>query len=147
MIRETARDFARKEIAPKAKELDETGRFPTELIEQLSQMGFMGMMVPEKYGGSGLDSLSYVIALEEICAGCASTGVIMSVNNSLVCAPIVGFGTEEQKQKYLVPLAKGEKLGCFALSEPSTGSDAGALKTTARREGDHYIINGSKNFI
>lgn len=147
MILDTAREFAKREVAPKAKELDETGRFPKELIEQLAGMGFMGMMVPEEFGGAGLDTLSYVIALEEISAGCASTGVIMSVNNSLVCAPLMNFGSAEQKKKYLTPLAKGEKLGCFALSEPGNGSDAAALKTTAKLQGDHYILNGSKNFI
>jgi butyryl-CoA dehydrogenase len=147
MIQQTAREFSRREIAPKAKELDETGRFPAELIKQLAEMGFMGMMVPEEYGGAGMDTLSYILALEEICAGCASTGVIMSVNNSLVCAPLVMFGTEEQKKKYLAPLAKGEKLGCFALSEPGSGSDAAALKTVARRDGAHYVLNGTKNFI
>ncbi|MBI3542709.1 MAG: acyl-CoA dehydrogenase family protein, partial [Deltaproteobacteria bacterium] len=147
MIRDTARDFARKEIAPKAKELDETGRFPAELVSQLATMGFLGMMVPEQYGGAGFDTLSYVIAMEEISAGCASTGVIMSVNNSLVCSPLLTYGTEEQKQKYLAPLAKGEKLGCFGLSEPASGSDAAAMKTTARREGEHYVLNGTKNFI
>src|SRR6516164_2492632 len=103
MILQTAREFSRREIAPKAKELDETGRFPAELIKQLAEMGFMGMMVPEQYGGAGMDSMSYIIALEEICSGCASTGVIMSVNNSLVCAPILMFGSEEQKKKFLTP--------------------------------------------
>lgn len=147
MIREAAREFSRKEVAPKAKELDETGRFPTELIAQLAEMGFMGMMVPDQYGGAGMDTLSYAIAMEEISAGCASTGVIMSVNNSLVCSPLLAFATEEQKQKYLVPLAKGRKLGCFALSEPANGSDAVALRTTVRREGDYYVLNGTKNFI
>ncbi|MBI3556895.1 MAG: acyl-CoA dehydrogenase [Deltaproteobacteria bacterium] len=147
LIREAAREFARKEIAPKAKEIDANGRFPTEIIAQLGSMGFMGMMIPEQYGGAGMDTLSYVIAMEEIAAGCASTSVIMSVNNSLVCSPIVSYGSEAQKKKYLTSLAKGEKLGCFALSEPSSGSDAASLRTVARREGDHYIINGSKNFI
>lgn len=147
MILDTARDFARREVAPKAKELDETGRFPAEIVAQLSEMGFMGMMVPEEYGGAGLDALSYAIALEEISAGCASTGVIMSVNNSLACYPIQAFGTDEQKKKYLPAMATGKRLGCFALSEPASGSDAGALRTVAKREGDHYILNGTKNFI
>jgi len=110
-------------------------------------MGFMGMYVPEEYGGAGLDTLSYILALEEVCAGCASTGVIMSVNNSLVCSPLLKFGSEEQKKKYLVPLAQGKKLGCFALSEPGNGSDAAALRTTAKKDGDFYILNGTKNFI
>ncbi|MEW6057591.1 MAG: acyl-CoA dehydrogenase [Bdellovibrionota bacterium] len=147
MIRDTAREFSRREIAPKAKEIDETGRYPKEIVEQLAGMGFMGMMVPEQYGGAGLDALAYSIAMEEISAGCASTGVIMSVNNSLVCAPLLEFGTEEQKKKYLTPLAKGEKLGCFALSEPASGSDAAGLKTIAKKEGDTYVLNGTKNFI
>jgi butyryl-CoA dehydrogenase len=147
MIRDTAREFARKEILPKAKELDETGRFPKEIIEQLSAMGFMGMMVSEENGGAGMDALSYVLAMEEISAACASTGVIMSVNNSLVCAPLQMFASAEQKKKYLAPLAQGKMLGCFALSEPGNGSDAAAMKTTARKEGDYYVLNGTKNFI
>ena len=147
MIRESAEDFARREVAPKAAELDQTGRFPKEIIEQLASMGFMGMMVPEQYGGAGLDSMSYAIAMEIISAACASTGVIMSVNNSLVCAPINSYGSEEQKLKYLQPLAQGKKLGCFALSEPGNGSDAAALRTTAVRDGDYYILNGTKNWI
>ncbi|MBI2605572.1 MAG: acyl-CoA dehydrogenase [Deltaproteobacteria bacterium] len=147
MIRESAREFARREIAPKAKELDETGRYPKEIIEKLSEMGFMGVMVPEQYGGAGLDALSYAIAMEEVSAGCASTGVIMSVNNSLVCSPVVKFGDEAQKKRYLPPLASGKRLGCFALSEPGNGSDAAAMRTAARRDGDHYVLNGTKNFI
>ena len=146
-IRNAAREFAKKEIQPKAKEIDETGRFPTELVKELGNMGFMGMYVPEEYGGAGVDTLSYILALEEVCAGCASTGVIMSVNNSLVCSPLLKFGSEEQKKKYLVPLAQGKKLGCFALSEPGNGSDAAALRTTAKKDGDFYILNGTKNFI
>ena len=147
MIQDTAREFSRREIAPKAKELDETGRYPKEIIAQLAEMGFMGMMVPEEYGGAGLDTLSYAIAMEEISAGCASTGVIMSVNNSLVCAPLLAYGNEDQKKKYLTPLAQGKKLGCFALSEPGNGSDAAAMRTTAKKEGEFYILNGTKNFI
>lgn len=147
MILDTAREFGRREVAPKAAELDETGRFPKEIVDQLGEMGFLGMMVSEEYGGAGMDSLSYAIAMEEISKACASTGVIMSANNSLVCAPLEWFGSDEQKRKYLTPLAQGKRLGCFALSEPGNGSDAAALKTVARREGDHYILNGSKNFI
>lgn len=147
MILETARDFATKQIAPVAHELDQTGRFPKELVQQLGEMGFMGMMVPEEHGGAGLDSLSYAIAMEVISSACASTGVIMSVNNSLVCAPIEKYGSAEQKKKFLEPLASGKKLGCFALSEPGNGSDAVALRTVAKRDGDHYIINGTKNWI
>jgi alkylation response protein AidB-like acyl-CoA dehydrogenase len=147
MIRNVAREFAEKEIKPVASRLDIDGKFPTELVQKLGELGFMGIFVPEKYGGSGMDTLSYVLALEEICKACASTGVIMSVNNSLVCDPILSFGTEEQKRRYLVPLAKGEKIGCFSLSEPAAGSDAGSIRTTATRDGNYYIINGTKNWV
>ncbi len=146
-IYESAHEFASKEIAPKAKELDETGRFPTEIVEQLGKMGFMGMVVPEEFGGAGLDYMSYAIAIEEISKGCASTGVIMSVNNSLACFPIYQFGSEEQKVKFLKPLAQGLKLGCFGLSEPGNGSDAAGMRTSIKREGDYYVLNGTKNFI
>lgn len=145
---EASRNFSNDVIKPRAKEIDENGTFPAEIIQSLGEMGFMGMTVPDVYGGAGFDSLSYVIAMEEISAGCASTGVIMSVNNSLVCAPLLAFANEEQKRRYLVPLAKGEKLGCFALSEPANGSDAVGLKTTIRKDSDgNYILNGTKNFI
>src|SRR5690349_14118399 len=115
MLIEQVRSFAQSEIAPKAKELDETGRFPTELVKQLAEMGLMGMMVPEKWGGAGMDAVSYAMAMEEIAAACASTAVVMSVNNSLVCWPITAYGTDQQKERFLTPLARGEKLGCFAL--------------------------------
>jgi butyryl-CoA dehydrogenase len=147
LIQKTARDFARGEVAPRAKEIDEQHRFPAELVRQLAELGFMGMAVPEAYGGADLDTLSYVLAMEEISAACASTGVIMSVQNSLVCDPLLKFGSEEQKREYLAPLARGEKLGCFALSEPEAGSDAAAQRTVARLDGDHYVVNGVKNFI
>jgi butyryl-CoA dehydrogenase len=147
MIRDVARDFAESEIKPIAGKLDKEGKFPVELVKKLGELGFMGIFVPEEYGGSGMDTFSYVLALEEICKACASTGVIMSVNNSLVCEPILRFGTEEQKKKYLIPLAKGGKLGCFSLSEPAAGSDAGSIRTTAVRKGDYYIINGTKNWV
>ena len=147
LIKQTAREFARREVAPKAAEIDEQHRYPEELVRQMAELGFMGVAVPDEYGGAGMDNLSYVLAMEEISAGCASTGVIMSVNNSLVCDPILKFGDEQQKQEFLTPLAGGEKLGCFALSEPDAGSDAAAQKTIARRDGDHYIIEGVKNFI
>jgi butyryl-CoA dehydrogenase len=147
IILQTARDFARREISPVAAEIDANHRYPEEIVRQLADLGFMGVAVPEEYGGAGMDNLCYVLAMEEISAACASTGVIMSVNNSLVCDPILAFGTEEQKKEYLTPLAKGEKLGCFALSEPEAGSDAAAQKTVARRDGDHYVIEGVKNFI
>jgi butyryl-CoA dehydrogenase len=147
MIRELARDFAENEIKPIAAELDREGRFPAGLVRKMGELGFMGIFVPEQYGGSGMDTLTYVLALEEVCRACASTGVIMSVNNSLVCEPIYRFGNEEQKKNYLPPLAKGEKLGCFSLSEPAAGSDAGGLKATAKRDGKYYVINGTKNWI
>ncbi len=147
MIQETARNFAQKEVLPKAAELDETGRFPDELVRQMAELGFMGVAVPEEYGGAGMDNVCYAIAMEEIARACASTAVIMSVNNSLACDPILKFGTEEHKKKYLVPLAAGKTLGCFGLTEPGAGSDAGSQKTTAVRQGDHYIVNGTKNFI
>ncbi|MBI2485789.1 MAG: acyl-CoA dehydrogenase [Deltaproteobacteria bacterium] len=147
MIRDVARDFAENEIKPVAAELDRQGKFPTELVKKMAELGFMGIFVPEDYGGSGMDTFSYVLALEEICKACASTGVIMSVNNSLVCEPILRFGTEEQKREYLTPLARGEKLGCFSLSEPAAGSDAGSIRTTAIRKGDYYVVNGTKNWV
>jgi butyryl-CoA dehydrogenase len=147
MILETARDFASGVVKPKAKEIDETGKFPVDIIKQLAELGFMGMMVPQEYGGAGLDTVSYVIAMEEISSACASTGVIMSVNNSLVCDPIMRYGSEEQKRNYLTPLARGEKLGCFALSEPNAGSDAARQQTIAVQDGDFFILNGTKNFI
>jgi len=146
-VQRTAREFAKKEILPLARKIDEEEYFPKEIIKKLAEMGFMGMMVPEKYGGAGFDTISYVLAMEEISAACASTGVIMSVNNSLVCDPLMRYGTEEQKMKYLVPLAKGELLGCFCLSEPDCGSDAAGLRTTARKEGNEYILEGTKNFV
>jgi butyryl-CoA dehydrogenase len=147
MLIDQVRAFARGEVAPKAKELDETGRFPTELVKQLGEMGLMGMMVPEEYGGAGMDVVSYAMCMEEIAAACASTAVIMSVNNSLSCYPVLAFGTEEQKKKWLTPMAKGEKLGCFALSEPGAGSDPGGLKCTAKKVPGGYQIHGTKNWI
>jgi butyryl-CoA dehydrogenase len=147
LIQQTARDFSRGEVAPRAAKIDEEHRYPEELVAKMAELGFMGVGVPEAYGGAGMDTFSYVLALEEISAGCASTGVILSVQNSLVCDPILKFGTEEQKQKHLAPLARGEKIGCFALSEPDAGSDAAAQKTIARRDGDGYLIEGVKNFI
>ena len=147
MIREMAQSFAQKEVLPKAAELDETGRFPEELVRQLAGLGLMGVAVPEEYGGAGMDNICYAIAMEEIARACASTAVILSVNNSLACAPILTFGSEEQKRKYLVPLASGEHLGCFGLTEPEAGSDAGSQKTSAVRTGSHYVLNGTKNFI
>lgn len=147
MIQETARQFAHDELASSADERDEKEIFPHEQIKKLGELGFMGMMVPEQYGGAGLDTLSYVIAIEEVSKVDASCGVIMSVNNSLVCYGLTKHGTEEQKQKFLVPLATGKKLGAFALSEPEAGSDATNQHTIAVKDGDHYVLNGIKNWI
>ena len=147
LIRDTARDFASKEVAPIASRIDKEHRFPHELIAKMGELGFMGIAVPEAWGGAGMDAVSYVLALEEICKACASTGVIMSVNNSLVCDPLVKYGSDEQKQEWLVPLASGKKLGCYALSEPEAGSDAAAQKTHATLDGETWILSGTKNFI
>ncbi len=147
LIQKTARDFAREKILPIAAELDQTHRFPKELIAEMASLGFLGMAVPEEFGGAGLDAVSYVLAMEEISRGCASTGVIMSVNNSLVCDPLLKFGNAEQKEKFLKPLAKGDLLGCFCLSEPSTGSDAAAQQTTAKKVDGGWQLDGSKNWI
>jgi butyryl-CoA dehydrogenase len=147
MLMDEIRSFARAEIAPHAKHLDETGEFPREIVGKLGEMGLMGMMVPEQWGGAGLDAVSYAMAMEEVSAACASTGVIMSVNNSLVCAPIQYFGNDDQKERYLKPLAQGKKLGCFALSEPGHGSDPAGLKLQATKVDGGYKLNGSKNWI
>jgi len=146
-IRDAARDFAVNEIAPSSIERDITAEFPTEIIKQLGEMGFMGMMVAPEWGGAGLDTVSYVLAMEEISKVDASVGVIMSVNNSLVCFGIEKWGTTEQKEKYLRPLATGQKLGAFCLSEPEAGSDATNQKTEAVKDGDFYVLNGMKNWI
>ncbi|MEE8044406.1 MAG: acyl-CoA dehydrogenase [Thermodesulfobacteriota bacterium] len=147
MVQKTAKEFTNNEIKPVASINDREHRFPEEIINKLGELGFMGMSVPEQYGGSGLDYLSYILALEEICKGCASTGTIMSVNNTLVCAPIKTFGTDEQKKSILTELASGKKLGCFMLSEPEAGSDAASMKTTAILNGDYYLLNGTKSWI
>ncbi len=146
-VRDAARDFAQNVLKKEVIERDNEQRFPHEEIKQLAELGFMGMMVDPKYGGSGMDTVSYVLAMEEISKVDASTSVVMSVNNSLVCWGLEKFGTEEQKQKYLVPLAKGEIIGGFCLSEPEAGSDATSQKTTAEDKGDHYLLNGTKNWI
>ena len=147
MVQAMARDFADQEIKPKAQELDQTERHPAEIVQKMAELSLMGIAIPDTYGGGGADIVSYVVAMEEISRGCASVGVIMSVNNSLVCDPINTFGTEEQKRKFLTPLASGKKLGCFGLTEPEAGSDAAAQKTTAVLKGDQWVINGKKNFI
>jgi alkylation response protein AidB-like acyl-CoA dehydrogenase len=146
-IRDLARDFAQKEIAPIAAQIDESGEFPYETANKMGELGLMGIEIPEQYGGAGLDAVSYVLAVEEVSKVCASHGVIMSVNNSLVCYGLNKFGSEEQKQRFLTPLASGKKLGAFSLTEPQSGSDAGNMKVRAIREGDHYVINGRKSWI
>lgn len=147
MIRQAARDFARNEIAPIAAEFDETGDFPSKTIKKMGEMGLMGIEVPEEYGGSGMDTLAYVLALEEICKADASHGTIMSVNNSLFGYGLLHFGTEAQKQKYLRPVASGQAIGAYSLTEPMSGSDAGTMRSRAVLEGDHYLINGRKSWV
>lgn len=146
-VRDAARDFAQNVLKPGVIERDNEQRFPKDEVKQLAELGFMGMMTSPDYGGSGMDTVSYVLAMEEISKIDASTSVCMSVNNSLVCWGLEKFGTEEQKQKYLVPLARGEKIGAFCLSEPEAGSDATSQRTTAVDKGDHYLVNGTKNWI
>jgi butyryl-CoA dehydrogenase len=147
LVQKTARDFATSEVLPKAAEIDREHRHPAELVARMAELGFLGIAVPEQWGGAGMDHVSYVLAMEEISRACASTGVIMSVNNSLVCDPITRFATDAQKKKWLVPLAQGKLLGCFALSEPEAGSDAAAQRTTATRDGNEWVISGTKNWI
>ncbi|MED1114777.1 acyl-CoA dehydrogenase AcdA [Bacillus paramycoides] len=147
MIRKMVRDFARNEVAPTAAERDEEERFDRALFDQMAELGLTGIPWPEEYGGIGSDYLAYVIAVEELSRVCASTGVTLSAHTSLAGWPIFKFGTEEQKQKFLRPMAEGKKIGAYGLTEPGSGSDAGGMKTTAKRDGDHYILNGSKIFI
>ncbi len=147
MIRDAARDFAENEIARIAAEFDESGEFPSATIKKMGAMGFMGIEIPEAYGGAGMDTLAYVLALEEICKVDASHGTIMSVNNSLFCNGILKFGTEEQKRKYLAEVASGKKIGAYSLTEPMSGSDAGTMKSRAVREGDSYLLNGRKSWV
>ena len=147
MIRKMAREFAEKEVAPIAAEMDEKAEVPFENIKKMGELGFLGLNVSEGYGGGGMDTVSYCIAVEEISKACASTAVVMAVQNSLVCYGIEKFGTEDQKQRFLVPLAEGKFIGTFALTEPEAGSDAAAQKTTMVLDGDEYIVNGTKNFI
>lgn len=147
MIQQAARDFAQTELLPGVIERDEHSIFPTEQVKKLGELGFLGMMVDPKYGGSGLDSVSYVVAMEEIAKVDASAAVVMSVNNSLVCAGLEKYANEEQKEKFLTPLASGQVIGAFCLSEPEAGSDATSQKTTAIDMGDYYLVNGTKNWI
>jgi butyryl-CoA dehydrogenase len=146
LTQKTARDFAQKSVAPRAGEIDETQEFPFDLVKGMGELGFMGMNVPEEYDGAGADMLSYALAVEEISKACAATGIIMASHNSLVCHPILTFGSEEQKKKYLPPLARGEKIGSFCLTEPNAGTDAGNQETTAVKQGDGYVLNGTKIF-
>lgn len=147
MLRDTCRNFAERELKPVAGDLDREHRYPKEIVARLAELGLMGVAIPEEEGGAGLDTLAYAIAMEEISRGCASTGVVMSVNNSLYCDPVLKFGSPEQRKTFLAPFARGEKLGCFALTEPGNGSDAAAAKTTARLDGDHWVLNGVKAWI
>ena len=147
LLRETVRQFADEVVAPRAKEIDVTGEFPRSFFDQAGELGLAGVSVSENYGGAGMDPISYCLVIEEISRVCASSGVILSVNNSLVCNPIETFGTEAQKQQFLTPLAQGKLLGCFGLTEPGAGSDPSAIRTSAVRDGDDYVINGNKLFI
>jgi butyryl-CoA dehydrogenase len=147
LLQKSVREFAEAEVKPLAKEIDETGRFPRDTFKKAAELGLTGVTLPENYGGAGMDHISYTIVIEEIARVCASTSVILSVQNSLYCDPIYRFGTEEQRQKLLVPFARGEKVGCYALTEPQAGSNAAALQTKAVRKGDTYVINGTKAWI
>ncbi|HUO35122.1 MAG TPA: acyl-CoA dehydrogenase [Candidatus Acidoferrum sp.] len=147
LLQRSVREFAEAEVKPHAKELDETGHYPREFFSKAAELGLTGIAVPEQYGGAGMDHVSYSIVIEEIARVCASSSVILSVQNSLYCDPILRFGTEEQKKKFLVPFARGEKIGCYALTEPQAGSNAAALTTKAVRKGDSYVINGTKAWI
>ena len=147
LMQQLMRSFAETEVKPLAAEIDETERYPRETVTKMAKNGMLGINIPAEYGGAGADSVSYVIAIEELAKVCATTAIIMSAHTSLACGPILAFGTEEQKQKYLVPLAKGEKIGAFGLTEPNAGTDSAAQQTTAVLEGDHFVLNGSKCFI
>lgn len=147
LLQRTVRDFAESEVKPLAKEIDESGHFPRETFRKAAEMGLTGIAIPEQYGGAGMDHVSYTIVIEEISRVCASTGVILSVQNSLYCDPVYRFGTEQQKERFLAPFARGEKIGCYALTEPEAGSNAAALRTKAVLKGDKYIVNGTKSWI
>ena len=147
LLRKSVREFAESEVRPLAKELDETGRYPRELFRKAAELGLTGVAFPESQGGAGFDHIAYTLVIEEISRCCASTGVILSVQNSLFCDPIHRFGNAEQKKKFLLPFTRGEKIGCYALTEPQAGSNAAALQTKAVKNGDHYVINGTKAWI
>jgi butyryl-CoA dehydrogenase len=146
-IQRMCREFAARELIPNARKWDEQHAWPTDAVKKLAELSLLGVAVPEQWGGAGLDNVCYALAMEEISRGCASTGVIMSVNNSLYCDPVSKYGTDAQKEEFLAPFARGEKLGCFGLTEPQAGSDAAAQQTVAVKKGDEYVINGSKNWI
>jgi len=146
-VRDLCREFAGQELTPNARRWDEEHHFPREAVKKLAEMGLMGVAIPSEWGGAGMDSIAYAVAMEEISRGCAGTGVIMSVSNSLYCDPLLKYGTDEQKREFLTPFARGEKLGCFALTEPMSGSDAAEMRTVAVARGDEYVLSGSKNFI
>lgn len=147
MLRDTARDFARTRLAPFAAERDREARFPADAVTELGRLGFMGVLVPEEYGGAGADHVGYALVMEEIAAGEGAVSTILSVQNSVGCMPVLQYGSDEQKQRFLVPMAKGELLACFCLTEPQAGSDAAAIKTRARRHGNRWVLNGTKQFI
>src|SRR5271170_7597470 len=147
LIRDTARDFAAREVAPKAAELDKSGRWPGEIVAKMAELGLLGVAIPQEHGGAGMDTLSYALAMEEVSAACASSGVIMSVNNSLFCDPVYKFGTDEQKKRVLGPVASGQKLGCFGLTEPMSGSDAQTMVTNAVKTSGGWKLDGAKNWI
>ena len=147
LLQKSVREFAEMEVRPLAKGLDETGHFPRELFKKAAELGLTGVAFPEEEGGAGFDHLAYSIVIEEISRCCASTGVILSVQNSLFCDPIHRYGTEEQKKRFLLPFTRGVKIGCYALTEPQAGSNAAALQTKAEKKGDTYVINGTKALI
>ncbi|HQR28818.1 MAG TPA: acyl-CoA dehydrogenase [Anaeromyxobacteraceae bacterium] len=146
-VRDLCRQFADSELRPNARKWDHEHSFPADAVKKLAEMGLLGVAIPAELGGAGMDNVSYAVAMEEISRGCAGTGVIMSVNNSLYCDPVMKFGTEEQKREFLVPFARGERLGAFALTEPMSGSDAAEMRTLAVKKGNEYVLNGTKNFI
>ncbi len=146
-VQEMARKFAQEQVKPRARDLDEKAEYPADLVRQLGELGLMGVAIPEEWGGSNMDYVTYVLAMEEISRGCAGTGVIMSVNNSLVCDPILKYGTDRQKKEILTPLASGQQLGCFGLTEPGAGSDPAAMRTTVKQVGDELVLSGEKIFI
>src|SRR5580658_1437409 len=147
LLRDTARDFAAREVAPKASELDKSGRWPAEIVAKMAELGLLGVAIPQEHGGAGMDTISYALAMEEVSAACASCGVIMSVNNSLFCDPLFKFGTTEQKKRVLAPVASGDKLGCFGLTEPMSGSDAQTMVTNAVKTDGGWVLDGAKNWI